>query len=168
MAATILAARSSLDGRRAGLVRRTVAEVAAGVQVLLGAAVVLIAAGSISAAPAHQQRVSLDFLAPGRTYALHLVRDNGSGRADRGGPHGHERRLARRGRRVPRRLHGRADASGLKPANAQRASGQARFVEANPGSLPARLEADFRQPLTVLRASPPATCMKRRVSHAAV
>ena len=35
--------------------------------------------GSISAAPAHQQRVSLDFLAPGRRYTLHLVRDDGSG-----------------------------------------------------------------------------------------
>jgi alpha-glucosidase len=35
--------------------------------------------GSISAAPAHRQRVLLGFLAPGRRYALHLVRDNGSG-----------------------------------------------------------------------------------------
>jgi len=35
--------------------------------------------GSISAAPAHRQRLSLDFLAPGRRYTLHLVRDNGSG-----------------------------------------------------------------------------------------
>ena len=47
MAATILAARSSRTRRTfaaARLVRRTVAEIAAGVQVLLGAAVVLIAA----------------------------------------------------------------------------------------------------------------------------
>jgi hypothetical protein len=47
MAATILAARSSRSRRTlamAGLVRRSVAEIAAGVQVLLGAAVVLIAA----------------------------------------------------------------------------------------------------------------------------
>jgi hypothetical protein len=35
--------------------------------------------GSISAAPAHEQRVSLGFLAPGRTYTLHLVRDDGKG-----------------------------------------------------------------------------------------
>jgi hypothetical protein len=35
--------------------------------------------GSISAAPAHQQTVSLGFLTPGRNYRLHLVRDNGSG-----------------------------------------------------------------------------------------
>ena len=35
--------------------------------------------GSISAAPAHQQRVSLSFLDPGRTYTLHLVRDDGKG-----------------------------------------------------------------------------------------
>jgi alpha-glucosidase len=35
--------------------------------------------GSISAAPAHQQRVSLGFLTPGRTYRLHLVRDDGHG-----------------------------------------------------------------------------------------
>ena len=35
--------------------------------------------GSISAAPAHRQQVSLAFLEPGRRYALHLVRDDGSG-----------------------------------------------------------------------------------------
>jgi len=35
--------------------------------------------GSISAAPAHTQTVSLSFLSPGRTYKLHLVRDNGKG-----------------------------------------------------------------------------------------
>ena len=35
--------------------------------------------GSISASPAHQQHVSLGFLTPGRSYQLHLVRDDGSG-----------------------------------------------------------------------------------------
>ena len=35
--------------------------------------------GSISATGAHEQRVSLDFLTPGRTYRLHLVRDDGHG-----------------------------------------------------------------------------------------
>ena len=35
--------------------------------------------GSISAAPAHKQTVSLSFLAPGRSYRLHLVRDDGAG-----------------------------------------------------------------------------------------
>jgi hypothetical protein len=35
--------------------------------------------GSISALDAHEQSVPLDFLAPGRTYALHLVRDDGHG-----------------------------------------------------------------------------------------
>ena len=35
--------------------------------------------GSISATDAHEQRVSLDFLSPGRTYRLHLVRDDGHG-----------------------------------------------------------------------------------------
>ena len=35
--------------------------------------------GSISAAPAHTQRVPLSFLDPGRTYDLHLVRDDGKG-----------------------------------------------------------------------------------------
>jgi len=37
--------------------------------------------GSISAAPAHVQTVSLSFLDPGRSYALHLVRDDEIGRA---------------------------------------------------------------------------------------
>jgi len=35
--------------------------------------------GSISATDAHEQRVSLSFLTPGRTYRLHLVRDDGHG-----------------------------------------------------------------------------------------
>jgi hypothetical protein len=35
--------------------------------------------GSISALDAHTQTVSLGFLAPGRTYRLHLVRDDGNG-----------------------------------------------------------------------------------------
>ena len=35
--------------------------------------------GSISALDAHEQSVPLDFLAPGRTYTLHLVRDDGHG-----------------------------------------------------------------------------------------
>jgi alpha-glucosidase len=35
--------------------------------------------GSISAGDPHQQTVSLGFLAPGRTYRLHLVRDDGHG-----------------------------------------------------------------------------------------
>jgi len=35
--------------------------------------------GSISAAPAHQQTVALSFLDPGRSYRLHLVRDDGKG-----------------------------------------------------------------------------------------
>jgi hypothetical protein len=35
--------------------------------------------GSLSAVGAHEQTVSLGFLAPGRTYRLHLVRDDGRG-----------------------------------------------------------------------------------------
>jgi alpha-glucosidase len=35
--------------------------------------------GSISATGAHRQEVSLGFLSPGRTYSLHLVRDDGHG-----------------------------------------------------------------------------------------
>jgi hypothetical protein len=35
--------------------------------------------GSISATAAHRQAVALGFLAPGRSYRLHLVRDDGHG-----------------------------------------------------------------------------------------